>query len=127
MSTRTLTIPYPDALPLSSGQSADEFEREMRFLLAAKLYELGRVSSGRAADIAGVSRTCYGTHFRRSRFRRMTNTITVITHAIDAAVVGLKDEIEITVSLIRSSQRGRRGLLRVSRSLDPSRAPWAVQ
>jgi len=56
MSTRTLTIPYPDDLPLSSGQSADEFEREMRFLLAAKLYELGRVSSGRAADIAGVSR-----------------------------------------------------------------------
>jgi len=28
----------------------------MRFLLAAKLYELGRVTSGRAADIAGVDR-----------------------------------------------------------------------
>lgn len=38
------------------GQSDDDFEAEMRFLLAAKLYELGRVTSGRAADIAGVDR-----------------------------------------------------------------------
>jgi len=57
----------------------------------------------------------------------MTNTIIIITHVIDAAVVSLKDEIEITVSPIRSTQRGRKGLWRASRSLDPSRAPWAVQ
>jgi len=37
-------------------QSPDEFERELRFLVAAKLYELGRITSGRAADVAGMER-----------------------------------------------------------------------
>ena len=36
--------------------SAEEFERELRFLVVAKLYELGRISSGRAAELAGMER-----------------------------------------------------------------------
>ena len=56
MGTRELRIPYPEDLPASAGQTPDQFEREMRFLMAAKLYELGRVTSGRAADLAGVER-----------------------------------------------------------------------
>lgn len=56
MHTRELRIPYPEDLPASRGQTPDEFEREMQFLMAAKLYELGRITSGRAAELAGVSR-----------------------------------------------------------------------
>ena len=52
MSTRELRIPYPEAIPASAGLTSDEFEREMRFLVAAKLYEVGRITSGRAADLA---------------------------------------------------------------------------
>ena len=55
MSTKNLTIPYPEDLPGALGQLADQFEKELRFLVAAKMYELGRISSGRAADLAGVS------------------------------------------------------------------------
>lgn len=33
-----------------------EFEAEARLLLLAKLFELGRISSGRAAEICGLSR-----------------------------------------------------------------------
>jgi predicted HTH domain antitoxin len=56
MRTRTLTIPYPDDLLLSLKESAEEFETEARLLLAVKLYELGRVSTGRAAELAGIGR-----------------------------------------------------------------------
>lgn len=56
MGTKTLQIPYPEDLLEAMGQTPEEFEREMKFLMAAKLYELGRISSGRAAELAGISR-----------------------------------------------------------------------
>jgi predicted HTH domain antitoxin len=54
-----INIPIPDdamaALNLSPVQLAEEF----RFAAAAKLYELGRLSSGAAASLAGVPRTVF--------------------------------------------------------------------
>ena len=46
-----LEIEYGDDLLLSVGLTKDEFNREARFLLAAKLYELGRLTSGQAARL----------------------------------------------------------------------------
>ena len=54
--TRTLSIQYPDDLLLSLKESPEEFEAEARLLLAVKLYELGRVTTGRAAQLAGLGR-----------------------------------------------------------------------
>jgi predicted HTH domain antitoxin len=51
-----LTIPYGDDVLFSTGLSRDEFDEEAAFLLAAKLYELGRLSSGQAAKLCGKSR-----------------------------------------------------------------------
>ena len=56
MSTRVLEIPYPEELPQSLGETTEEFEQEIRFLVSAKLYEMGRISSGRAAERAGLTR-----------------------------------------------------------------------
>lgn len=56
MVTRTLKIEYPEELPASLGERPEQFEGEMKLLMAAKLYELRRVSSARAAEIAGMSR-----------------------------------------------------------------------
>jgi len=51
---RMLSIPYSDDLLLSSGQSPEAFERELRFLLAVKMFELGRLSLGKAAQLCGM-------------------------------------------------------------------------
>jgi predicted HTH domain antitoxin len=49
-------IDLPESLLLSTGQSREEFVREAKFLLALKLFELGRLSSGRAAEICELPR-----------------------------------------------------------------------
>ncbi len=54
-----LTIEYPDDLLLALGVRAEQFEQEARFTLAAKLFELGRLSSGKAARIAGMDRVTF--------------------------------------------------------------------
>jgi predicted HTH domain antitoxin len=52
----TVHIPYDPKLLVSSGRTAEELEREFRLVLAAKLYELGRLSLGQAAELAGRSK-----------------------------------------------------------------------
>ncbi|MHB8763306.1 MAG: UPF0175 family protein [Deferrisomatales bacterium] len=50
------TIDYGDDVLFSVGMSEGEFNEEVRFLLAAKLYELGRLTSGQAARLCGKAR-----------------------------------------------------------------------
>ena len=66
MSTHVLTIPYEDDLLLSLKKNPQEFESEARLLLAVKLYELGRVSTGVAAQLAGIGRVAF--MFELARF-----------------------------------------------------------
>lgn len=56
MGENVLQIPYTGDLLLSLKESKEDFEQEARFLLALKLYELGKISSGKAAKLAGVGR-----------------------------------------------------------------------
>jgi predicted HTH domain antitoxin len=56
MDMRTLQIPSPDDLPEALGETPEEFERQLKFLVAAKLYEFGRLSSERAAEVAEMDR-----------------------------------------------------------------------
>lgn len=51
-----LTIEYTDDLLFSLGVSEKEFSEEAKLLIAAKLYEMGKLSSGQAANLAGKSR-----------------------------------------------------------------------
>lgn len=52
----TLTVEYPENLPDSARLSRREFEHTMRFALASKLFELGRISSGQAAGLVSMER-----------------------------------------------------------------------
>ena len=55
----TIPVPYFEDLMLASGRSVEELERELRLLLAIKLFELKRVSVGRAAEIAGIGKIAF--------------------------------------------------------------------
>lgn len=52
----SLTIQYSDDVLFSLGLSQEQFAEEARFLLAAKLYELGRLTSGQAAKLCRLGR-----------------------------------------------------------------------
>jgi predicted HTH domain antitoxin len=59
MNTRQVTIDIPEAVLLAEKTNAEAFGKELRVLAAVKLYELGRLSSGRAAELAGVPRVAF--------------------------------------------------------------------
>lgn len=52
----TIHIDLPESVLLATGQSEEEFVREAKLVLALRLFEQGRVSSGRAAEICGLPR-----------------------------------------------------------------------
>ncbi|MDY7031848.1 MAG: UPF0175 family protein [Thermodesulfobacteriota bacterium] len=56
MADRQIIINVPEKVLLAEKADEKSFARELRMLAAIKLYELGRLSSGRAAELAGVPR-----------------------------------------------------------------------
>ncbi len=57
--TKSATVTYPEGLPRLLKISDAEFGQELGFLAAAKLYELGKLSAGKAAHLAGMPRLTF--------------------------------------------------------------------
>lgn len=56
---RNITLELPDR-PFENTELSDlEIANTLRLLAAAKLYEMGNISSGRAAELAGISRVAF--------------------------------------------------------------------
>jgi len=55
----TLNIKYPNEILWALQQEPKEFEREARLLLAVKLYESGKLTTGLAAKLADMPRVTF--------------------------------------------------------------------
>lgn len=53
---RMINITYPESLANSMRLSIKDFEKEIKISSMVKLYELGKISSGIAAKVLGLSR-----------------------------------------------------------------------
>ena len=56
---RTVTIDYSDELLQTLDMSPEQFQEEARMLLAVKLYEMGSLSTGAAAEFVGIPKTTF--------------------------------------------------------------------
>ena len=56
MSERKMMLEIPAELELAVETTPEELEAQIRLMAALKMFELGKLSSGKAAELAGISR-----------------------------------------------------------------------
>ncbi|RME47890.1 MAG: UPF0175 family protein [Caldilineae bacterium] len=54
---KKITLTYPDDFELAVHLTPEELDAQIRLMAALKMFELGKVSSGKAALLAGIPRT----------------------------------------------------------------------
>ncbi|HHH41524.1 MAG TPA: UPF0175 family protein [Chloroflexi bacterium] len=53
---RKITLEYPEGLEQAVQTTPEELQAQIRLMAALKMFELGKLSSGKAAELAGMSR-----------------------------------------------------------------------
>ena len=51
-----ITLEYPDDLESAVRTTPEEMNAQIRLMAALKMFELGKMSAGKAAELAGLSR-----------------------------------------------------------------------
>ncbi len=53
---KAFTISYPETFLATLNLSTEDFESEARMAMAVKFFEIGKLTSGQAAELAGMPR-----------------------------------------------------------------------
>ena len=85
MATRQVVINVPEKILLAEKMDEVAFGRELSTLAAVKLYELGPLSSGRAAELAGVSRVEFLMNLSRYRVFPLVSELEDLDNSEDSA------------------------------------------
>ena len=86
---RSITMTLPGG-PLGDVElTDDQLTEEIRMLAAVKLYEMGRVSSGRAAELAGLPRV----DFLHRLGRCNVSPFQIPSEALKSEVEGLRADL----------------------------------
>jgi predicted HTH domain antitoxin len=54
-----IVLEIPDEVLISLKETSTELSRDIRMLAAVKFYQMGKLSSGRAAQLAGIPRVSF--------------------------------------------------------------------
>ncbi len=54
--SQKITLELPEDLELAVQTTREELDTQIRLMAALKMFELGKLSSGKAAELAGLSR-----------------------------------------------------------------------
>ncbi len=78
-------IDVPNEVLISLKESPETISQELSILAAVKLFELGKLSSGRAAQLAGMSRVEFLNALGQYRVSPFALTAEELQHNIDNA------------------------------------------
>ena len=80
--SQVVEIEVPDELAAALQRDASELGGEMRLTAAVKWYELGRLSQGKAAEVAGLSRAAFISELARFGVSPFQETAAEILDAV---------------------------------------------
>ena len=87
-----VTILYPLGLEESVQTTSGEVQQQIRLMAALKMFELGKLSSGKAAELAGLSRVGFLDACARYK-------VSVFNYSADELETEIRQDLESAVRL----------------------------
>ncbi|HHY56499.1 MAG TPA: UPF0175 family protein [Chloroflexi bacterium] len=92
MPDRQVILEIPEKVLLAEKTDEIAFAKEMRILSAVKLFEMGRLSSGRAAELAGMPRVEFLLSLQRYKVFPLAAELSDLEQAYGRSLLGFGTE-----------------------------------